>query len=95
MELKLACMVSVAIVQCSPLTLRMRYDWYLQLSVIISDHTSFCVVDFSISAACATLITHRLLKYSSVVFKFRYDDKKARGCLMLVRFFGSSGAVSI
>ena len=68
---------------------------YLRLSGIIANHTSFYVVAFSVSAACAALIPHCLLQYSSVVFKCCSADKKARGFLMLVRFFGGSGTVSM
>ena len=68
---------------------------YLQLSGIIVDHTSVFVVDFSVSAACATLIPHHFLKYYGVVFECRSVDKKYCGCLMLVGFFGGSGTVSM
>ena len=68
---------------------------YLRLSGIISDHTSFCVVALSVSAACATLIPHRLLKYYGVLFECRSADKKARGCMMSVGLFGDSGTVSM
>ena len=95
MDLNLACMVSVKIVHCTTLTLNMWSSQYLQLSGIISDCTSFCVVAFSVSAACATLIPHRSLKPSCAVFKCRYADKKTCGCLMLVVFFGGSGTVSM
>ena len=95
MELTLACMVYVKIVHYNLLTLNMKSARYLQLSGIISNCTSFCVVDFSVSATCATLIPHRLLKSSDVVFKCRSSDKKSRGCLMLVICFGGFGTLSM
>ena len=91
----MACIVSVAIVHCSLFTLNMRSAWYLQLSGIIYDRTSFCVVAFSITAACATLIPHFLLKYSSVMFVCCYADKKALSCLVSVGFFGGSATISM
>ena len=95
MELNLACMVYVTIVHCSLLKLNMQSARCLQLSGIIKNCTSFCVVTFSVSAACATLITHSSLTYFGVVFKCRSADKKARGCLMSVGLFGGSGTVSM
>ena len=65
----------------------------MRLIGIIADRTSFCFVAFSVSAARAKRIPHRWLKSSGVVFKFCYDDKKARGCMMLVGLFGGSGTV--
>ena len=88
-------MVPVTIVHCSILTLNMQSNRYLRLSDIIDDHTSLCVADFSFSAACTTLIPHSLLKSSGVVFECRSADKKARGFLMSVGFFGGSGTVSM
>ena len=82
MKLNFACMVSVAIIHCSLLTLNMRSSRYLQLSGKISDRMSFCAVDFSVIAARATLIPYRLLKSSSVVFKCFSADQKDCGCLM-------------
>ena len=95
MKLTLACMVSATIVHFSILILNMQSAQYLQLSGIIADCTSFCVVDFSVSAACTTLIPDCSLKYSGVVFECSSDDNKSRGCLMLVGFFGGSGTVSM
>ena len=95
MELTFSCMVSVAIVNFSILTLNMRSARYLQFSGIIASHTSFCVVSFRVSAACATIIPHCSLKSSGVVFECRSADNKACGCLMSVGFFGGSVMVSI
>ena len=91
----LACMVSIAIVQCILLILNMQSSWYLRLIGTIFDRTNFCVIAFSVSAACATLILHRSLKSAGVVFECCSSDKKSRGCLMSVRFFGGSGTVSM
>ena len=88
-------MVSVAIIYCSLFTLNMWSARYMWLSGIIVDRTSFCVVAFSNSAACETLIPHRLLKPFGVVFKCLSADKKARGCLLLVGSFGGYGTVLI
>ena len=82
-------------VHYSFLTLNMQSAKYLRMSSIIIDCTSFYVVAFSVSAACATLIPHHSFKYYGVVFKRRSDDKKGRGCLMLVGLFGVSGTVSM
>ena len=95
MELTFSCMVSVAIVNFSILTLNMRSARYLQFSGIISNHTSFCVVAFRVSATCATLIPHCLIKSSGVVFECPSTDKKSCGCLMPVGLFGGSGTVSM
>ena len=95
MELTFACMLSVAIVHCSLLTLNIWSTQYLRLSVIITDHTSFFVVDFIISADCATLIPHHSLKSSGAVLKFCSADKRAHGCLISVRFFGGYGTISM
>ena len=95
MELALACMVSIVIVHCSILTLNMRSTRYLRLSGIIADCTSFCVVAFIVSAACATLFHHSSLKYSVVVFECCSADKKACGCLISVGLFCGSGTVSM
>ena len=62
----------------------MRSAQYMRLSGIIANRTSFCVVALIVSAACATLIPHRLLKYYGVLFECRSADKKARGCMMSV-----------
>ena len=88
-------MVSVKIVHCSLLTLNRQYARYLRLGGIIAYHRSFCVVDFSVSDYCETLIPHIFLKSSGVVLECWYADKKARGCLMSVRLFGGSGTVSM
>ena len=94
MVLNLDFMVSVAILHCSILTLNIRSARYLRLSGIIANHTSFCVVDFRVSASCATLNYHCSLKSSGVVFDCRSADKKALGCLVLVGLFGGSVTVS-
>ena len=78
---------------CSIFTLNMRSARYLRLSGIIANCTSFCVVDFSVNAACAALTPHHLLKSSGVVFEYCSVDKKARGCLISVGYFGGSGTV--
>ena len=93
MELTLVCVVSVAIIHCIILILDMQSAQYLRLSGIIANQKSFCVVAFSVSAACKTLIPHRLLKYSIVVFDFSSYDKKACSCLMSVGLFGGYGTV--
>ena len=95
MELDLACMISVTIVHCSIFTLNMWSAQYLQLSGIISNRTSFCVVAFSFIAYCATLIPRHLLNSSGLLFKCRSDDNKYCGCLMSVGLSGGSGTVSI
>ena len=79
----------------SILTLNMWSTWYLQLSGIFSECPSSCVVSFSVSLACATLIPHRLLKYYVVVFECWSADRKSCGCLILVRFFGGSVTLSM
>ena len=73
----------------------MQSAQYLQLSGIIADRTRFCVVAFSVSAACATLIPHCSLKSSGVVCECRSADKKTCGCLVLIGLFGGSGTVSM
>ena len=88
-------MVSVAILHCIILTLNMRSNQYLRPSGVIADHTSFCVVAFSVSVDCETMIPHRSLKSSGVVFECRSADKKARGYLLSVGLFGGSGTVSM
>ena len=95
MELTLACIVSVTIIHCSLLTLNMWSARYLRLSKIISNCTSFCVVAFSVSAACATLIPHCSCKSYSVVFECQSADKKSCGCMMSIGFFGGSGTVAM
>ena len=95
MELTLAWMVSVTIVHCSLLKLNMWSAWYLRLNGIITDCTSFCVIDFSVSDAWATLIPHCLLKSHGVVFECCSSDNKSHGCLMPFGFFGGSGTVSM
>ena len=62
---------------------------------MISDRTSFYDVALSVSAACTTLIPHLLLKSSGIVFECRSFDKKYRGCLISVGFFGGSSMVSM
>ena len=88
-------MVSVRNCKLLFLDIKIWSAQYLRLSGIIANHTSFCVVDFYVSAACATLITHHSLKYSGVVFECHSTDNKSRGCLMSVGFFGGSGTVSM
>ena len=95
MDLTLACMLYIANVHFSLLTLNMQSDRYMWLSGIITYCTSFCGVYFSFSAGCATLIPHHLLKSSVVVFKCFSADKKDFGCLISVEFFGGYGTVSI
>ena len=87
--------MSVEIVHCSILKLNMRSAQYLRLSGIIANRTNLCVVVFSVSTDCTTLIPHRLLKFSGVVFECCSDDKKSRGCLMSFRLYGGSGMVSM
>ena len=80
---------------CSLLTLNMLSARYLQLSGLISNHRSCCVVAFSVSDACSTLIPHHLLRYSAVVFECSSSDKKASVFLVSVELFCGYSTVSM